>query len=186
MALRKYPTIGCCGIDCGLCPRFYTVGASRCPGCCGEGFEEVHPPCGFITCCMKKHGLNVCAECVDFPCKRFEKETGERDSFVLHRKVMPNQHLIAEIGIGEFVKRQQERISFLETALAHYDDGRSKSLFCIAATLLSAESLKQSLSLAENGAPLKTILNRFCRRRRASVEVKEVIQPKKPTALWAL
>ena len=161
MALRKYPTIGCCGIDCGLCPRFYTVGASRCPGCGGEGFEKVHPPCGFITCNAKKHALNVCAECVDFPCKRFEKETGERDSFVLHRKVMPNQHLIAEIGIDEFVKRQQERISFLETALAHYDDGRSKSLFCIAAALLSAESLQQSLSLAESGEPIKTILNHF-------------------------
>jgi hypothetical protein len=22
--LKKYGTIGCCGIDCGLCPRFYT------------------------------------------------------------------------------------------------------------------------------------------------------------------
>ena len=161
MTMRKYPTIGCCGIDCGLCPRFYTDGASRCPGCGGEGFEKVHPSCGFITCCMKKQGVNVCAECAQYPCKRFEKETGERDSFVLHRKVMPNQRLIAEIGIDEFIERQQERISFLETALAHYDDGRSKSLFCIAAALLSVESLKQSLSLAKSGEPIKKILSRF-------------------------
>ena len=97
--VRNCPTIGCCGIDCGLCPRFYTEGKSRCTGCGGEGFEAVHPPCGYITCCVKKHGLNVCAECVEFPCKRFEKETGKRDSFVLHRKVMPNQQLITEIGI---------------------------------------------------------------------------------------
>jgi len=161
MALRKYPTIGCCGIDCGLCPRFYTEGASRCPGCGGEGFEDKHPPCGCITCCVKKRGLNVCAECADFPCGRFEKETGGRDSFVLHRNVMPNQRLLAEIGIDEFIKRQHERISFLETALSRYDDGRSKNLFCIAAALLSVESLKQALILAENGEPLKPVLSRF-------------------------
>ena len=161
MPLRKYPTIGCCGIDCGLCPRYHTDGASRCPGCGGEGFEEKHPPCGYITCCVKKRGLNMCAECAEFPCARFDKETGERDSFVLHRQIMSNQRLIAEIGIDGYIKRQRERISFLETALARYDDGRSKSFFCIAAALLSVESLKRALVLAENGEPLKAALNRF-------------------------
>jgi len=33
--LKIYNTIGCCGIDCGLCPRFYTKGDSVCPGCGG-------------------------------------------------------------------------------------------------------------------------------------------------------
>ena len=160
MALRKYPTIGCCGIDCGLCPRFYTEGTSRCPGCGSEGFESVHPPCGYITCCEKR-GLNVCAECADFPCKRFEKETGEHDSFVLHRKLMPNQRLIAQIGIDEFIRQQRERISFLEIALEHYNDGRSKNLYCIAATLLSIEDLEKALTFAENGESLKAVLNRF-------------------------
>jgi hypothetical protein len=103
----------------------------------------------------------VCAECAEFPCGRFEKETGERDSFVLHRKVMPNQRLIAEIGVSEYVKQQQERISFLETALALHNDGGNKGLFCIAAALLSVENLKQSLVLAANGEPIKAILNRF-------------------------
>ena len=161
MPLRKYPTIGCCGIDCGLCPRCYTEGASRCPGCGGEGFEDKHPPCGYVTCCVKKHRLNVCAECAEFPCPRFDNETGEWDSFVLHRKVMPNQRLITEIGIDEYIKRQRERISFLETVLARYDDGRSKSFFCIAATLLSIESLKRALALVESGEPLKGVLSRF-------------------------
>jgi hypothetical protein len=31
MAGITHPTIGCCGIDCGLCPRYYTDGPSRCP-----------------------------------------------------------------------------------------------------------------------------------------------------------
>jgi hypothetical protein len=33
--IKKYPTIGVCGLDCGLCPRYYTIGPSRCPGCAG-------------------------------------------------------------------------------------------------------------------------------------------------------
>ena len=31
-ALRRYPTIGVCGLDCGLCPRYvYTAGTSNAP-----------------------------------------------------------------------------------------------------------------------------------------------------------
>ncbi|MEQ8201921.1 MAG: DUF3795 domain-containing protein [Syntrophomonadaceae bacterium] len=156
---RTYPTIGCCGIDCGLCPRFHTVGNSRCPGCGGEGFEQKHPSCSFITCCVKKHGLNICAECKEFPCRKFDKETGEHDSFVLHRRVIPNQRLIAEIGLEEFVHRQEIRLGFLGTAIAKHDDGRSKNLFCIAAALLSIDSLAAALSRAETGENLRTVLN---------------------------
>ncbi len=56
---RKYSTIGVCGLDCGLCPRYYTVGTSRCPGCCGPDFFNKHPSCSFITCCVKKKDLEV-------------------------------------------------------------------------------------------------------------------------------
>ena len=30
---REYPLFSACGLNCGLCPRFYTDGESRCPGC---------------------------------------------------------------------------------------------------------------------------------------------------------
>jgi hypothetical protein len=40
--VKIYPTIGACGLDCGLCTRYYTVGPSRCPGCCGpDSFTKV-------------------------------------------------------------------------------------------------------------------------------------------------
>lgn len=161
MPNKKYPTIGCCGIDCGLCPRYYTDGPSRCPGCSGEGFELKHPSCSFITCCVKKHGLEVCAECGDFPCRKFDKETGERDSFVTHRKIIDNQRMIAEIGVDTFIERQRQRMTFLETALQRYDDGKSKGFFCLAAALLSIESLNEALLCAEHGENLKAALTRF-------------------------
>jgi hypothetical protein len=49
--IKEYETIGCCGIDCGLCPRFYTIGESACWGCGGNKFKEKHPSCRYLTCC---------------------------------------------------------------------------------------------------------------------------------------
>jgi len=141
-------TIGCCGLDCVLCPRYYTDGASRCPGCCGANFENKHPSCSFITCCVGRHGLEVCADCSEFPCGKFDRETGERDSFVTHRKVIANQKLIQQIGIDAFLGQQAKRTAFLQTALDHYDDGRSKNFYCLAAALLSVESLDEAVRMA--------------------------------------
>jgi hypothetical protein len=61
--IKKYHTLGCCGIDCGLCPRYYTEGASRCPGCFGENYKKKHPPCSFATCCVKNNNLKEILPC---------------------------------------------------------------------------------------------------------------------------
>lgn len=147
---KKIATLGCCGIDCGLCPRYYTDGASRCPGCCGDGFELLHPPCGFVTCCAKKKELEVCAECADYPCMKFAKETGEFDSFVTHAKVLSNQADIHKHGLDAFVVQQNERIAHLTRMLKDFDDGRSKSYYCLAAALLSLDGQAKAIENAEH------------------------------------
>ena len=138
-------TLGCCGIDCGLCPRFYTVGSSRCPGCCGEGFESLHPSCSFATCCAKNKKLEVCAECGEFPCKKFENEKVERDSFVTHGRIYYNQSYIKSNGLSAFLDRQKSRMCLLRKLIEQYDDGRRRSFFCLACALLSLESLEKAL-----------------------------------------
>ena len=75
-------------------------------GCGGDGFASKHPACGYLTCCVKKHGLRVCSDCAEFPCKRFEKETGEHDSFVTHRRTLFNLDLIKTIGLDAFLSEQ--------------------------------------------------------------------------------
>ena len=142
---KKFDTLGCCGLDCGLCPRFYTEGSSKCPGCYGLDFENKHPSCSFITCCVKKKGLEVCGECSDFPCPKFDKETGETDSFITHRRVLLNQNSIKESGITFFIEQQNRRMSLLQTMLECYDDGSCKSFYCLATALLSLKSLNESL-----------------------------------------
>lgn len=151
--VKIYPTIGVCGLDCGLCPRYYTVGPSRCPGCCGPEFLAKHPTCSFITCCVKKKNLEVCAQCSDFPCSRFKsdeeyQELRESSSYPSYKKVMVNLNLIKRRGIEEFIRQQKERIRLLETMIASFDDGRSRSFYCKSAGLLDAPTLENSLDRA--------------------------------------
>ena len=155
--IKKYPTIGACGLDCSLCPRYYTQGPSRCPGCCGPDFFSKHPSCSLITCCVKKKKLEVCALCEDFPCSKFDKILNSPvDSFLTYRKVRHNLYFIKENGIEKFIERQKKRIKLLETMLNDYDEGRSKSFYCIAAALLSIESLEKSLNNVEKSDNIKT------------------------------
>ena len=150
--IKRYPTIGCCGLDCGICPRYYTVGTSRCPGCCGPDFFNKHPSCSYITCCVKKKSLEVCAQCSEFPCSKFEPwlETGgEYDSFLTHKKAKPNLNFIQKYGLERFLEQQGKRIEWLKRALKDFNDGRSKSFYCIAATLLPTAKLEASLKKTE-------------------------------------
>lgn len=152
-SLKTYPVIGCCGLDCGLCPRYYTAGPSRCPGCAGPDFFSKHPSCSFITCCVKKKNLEVCGQCPQFPCPKFKsqeayRQTQESSSYPPCTKILPNLNFIRKHGIEKFIEQQSQRIQFLETAIRNFDDGRSRSFFCRAAAFLDLSGLACSLKKA--------------------------------------
>ena len=146
---KKYHTIGCCGIACGLCPKYYTIGVSKCPGCFGEDFSKKHPPCAAGMCCFKMNNLEACGQCKDFPCKKFEKDSVFKDSFVTHKKMMENNKFIQEKGIEKFMDELNARIKILEKFFSEYNDGKSKNYYCLAATLLTVKSLEESIKKAE-------------------------------------
>jgi hypothetical protein len=151
--VKKFPTIGCCGLDCGLCPRYYTVGPSRCPGCCGPDFFNKRPSCSFITCCLKKKSLETCAECSGFPCSKFKsdkeyQQLEQSSSYPPSKKIMSNLSFIREKGVKKFVEQQQRRIRLLEIMIENFDDGRSRSFFCKAAALLDLANIQNSIGMA--------------------------------------
>ncbi len=151
--LKKHPTIGVCGLDCGLCPRYYTAGTSRCPGCGGPGFSDKHPSCSFITCCVKKRGLEACGQCPDFPCLKFKSEeeyqqVASSSSYPPYSIALSNLMFIKEKGINEHVRRQEKRICLLRVMIEGYDDGRSRSFFCRAAALLDPKAIESALGQA--------------------------------------
>jgi hypothetical protein len=151
--VKKYPTLGVCGLDCGMCPRYYTDGPSRCPGCAGPGFFDKHPSCSFITCCVKGKNLEACGECPDFPCPKSRSEAEyrrapESSSYPSCKNVYPNFRYIKAHGIEKFIERQTARIRLLERMIRDFDDGRSRSFFCKAAVFLEAASVSGSIDEA--------------------------------------
>jgi hypothetical protein len=128
-------------------------GSSRCPGCCGPGFFDRHPSCSFIACCVKKKNLEVCAECSDFPCSKFKsgeeyQQLKESSSYPSYKRVMPNLNFIKQHGLEEFIRQQKERIKLLETMIADFNDGRSRSFYCKSVALLDLVALQDSLDKA--------------------------------------
>lgn len=63
---------------------------------------------------------------------------------------MPNLKFTKEHGIGEFLGEQKKRIELLETMLNYFDEGRSKSFYCLAAALLPITDLEKSLARSEH------------------------------------
>ena len=152
--LKKYPIVGACGLNCGLCPRYYTEGISRCPGCCGPDFWNVYPGgCGFITCCVKQRGLETCAQCADWEtCERLTRNLAaaeHSDSFISYRPLAGNLAFIRENGIEEFVRVEMEKQRLLRYLLDNYNEGRSKSFYCTSYQLIPPEKLREALTEAE-------------------------------------
>jgi hypothetical protein len=67
------------------------------------------------------------------------------DSFVTHRRCRTNLDAVKADGLKALLGRQRKRIRHLERMLAEFDDGRSKSFYCLAAALLPIEALEVSL-----------------------------------------
>jgi len=140
--LRKYPLFSACGLNCGLCPRFYTDGDSKCPGCGGENFSKKHCSCSILPCIQRK-GFEYCFLCDEFPCKKYDK--WEKDSFITHQNMMKDFKKAKTNGITVYKKELNEKIKILEVLLANYNDGRRKSFFCIAVNLLELSDVKSVL-----------------------------------------
>ena len=151
--LKKYPIVGACGLNCGLCPRYHTQGSSRCPGCCGPDFWQKHPSCGFITCCVKQRNLETCAQCADWvTCDRVAKVLNaakSQDSFLSYRPVPDNFAFIQKNGIEEFVRLEMEKQEFLKYLIGNCDEGRSKSFYCTSCQLIPLDKLREALADAE-------------------------------------
>jgi hypothetical protein len=154
--MKLYPTLGCCGKNCGLCSRYYAEGNAKCTGCSGPDFISRHSPCSIINCCVKKNGYSVCTDCFDFPCPILN-ENHENNSQIENRIIETNLKQIQDIGINKFLELQNFRIKLLETILANYDDGSDKEFYGRHCSLLSIERIAESIQKAANQIHQKKI-----------------------------
>ncbi len=146
----KYPQVGVCGLSCRFCPRYHTDGLSRCYGCKTE--SRMAAGCPFITCAVKKKGIEFCWGCEESAdCQKWltHREHGkQRDSFVSYQGLEDNIRTAGVSGVESFVKSQIAKEKLLNRMLSEFNEGRSKSYYCIAATVMTKEDLEEALATA--------------------------------------
>ncbi len=161
--LEEKDLAGCCGLYCGLCPRFQSKAHSRCLGC---QLGEQHSYCSVYRCCVVKRGLFTCADCDEYPCERLLRVLGVEeglDSFLSHKPALPNLDRIREVGLETYLGERKERRLLVEHLLANYNEGRSMSFFCAASALMPPNLIRQAIAEMErmltnnqvNGSDLK-------------------------------
>lgn len=147
----RYPTIGICGLSCRLCPMHHTETESRCMGCKSEGRMAVG--CPFITCAVKRKGIEFCWKCEEHKnCDKWKKhrEFGKHhDTFKCYQKLEDDIAFILKNGVEEFEETHKRREDLLKYMLKNFNEGRSKSYYCIAATVLEIDELRDALKRAE-------------------------------------
>lgn len=141
---RSYPLFSACGLNCGLCPRYHTDGTSRCPGCGGKDFFANRPSCGIVSC-NRRHGIEYCFQCDEYPCERYNKGY-TADSFITYRNVRKDFDKARNTGIEAYQAELNEKVEILQELLNHYNDGRRKSFFCLAVNVLELQDIRQVMA----------------------------------------
>lgn len=188
---RKYPLLSACGLNCGLCPRYYTDGTSKCPGCAGENFFTKHPACGIISCCKHHGGIEYCYQCDEYPCKRYDG-VESCDSFITHRNQLKDFYKVKKIGLDAYQSELNEKVKILQRLLLNYNAGRQKSFFCIAVNLLEltdvkevmmqiAEAVKPDAPIKEKSLTAVSLFKNIAEKRGIILKLNRIKSPRKNT-----
>ncbi len=150
----KYPEIGICGLSCRLCPSYHAQGESRCGGC--KSANRMAVGCPFITCAVRRKEIEFCWECEESEtCAKWRahrQASLKYDSFVCYQRLEENIAFIERDGVKAFGNAQKAREKLLVEMLNGFNDGRSKTYYSIAATVMEIGELKGALSVAQSRA----------------------------------
>lgn len=147
----KYPEIGVCGLSCRLCPSYITQTKSRCPGC--KTKWRLGASCA-ISHCAAKRDIEFCGDCEESEtCEKWKKhrEMGKKyDSFKCYQKLEDDIAFIQKHGLAEFRASQKVREKLLRKMLDGFNEGRSKSYYCLVATVLETGEIEKGLKEAKD------------------------------------
>ena len=124
-----------CGLNCGLCPMRLD---GYCPGCGGGAGNQ---PCAVARCALEHGSPEYCFLCADFPCARLGLDS-EYDAVVTRQNQRADMERAAVLGMETYAEEQREKAEILRALLEKYNDGRRKTLFCVAVNLLPLPVLR--------------------------------------------
>lgn len=172
-----------CGLNCGLCPMNLN---QYCPGC---GGGEGNQSCSIAKCSLQQENVEYCFQCENYPCPKYDN-IGEFDSFITHQHQLQDMRKFQELGAEIYVAEQQQRKALLNHLLATYNDGRKKTLFCIAVNLLDVNDLENVISeldknthnciLKEKAAYASDLLQEIAQKRNILLKLRRPKKTDKP------
>ncbi len=131
-----------CGLNCGLCPMHI---GQYCPGC---GGGEGNQPRAVLRCAAKHGNIDYCYQCGEYPCVRYAGAEAY-DSFITHLHQFADFARAQQTGLTAYHAEQTEKADILRRLLAGYNDGRKKTLFCLAVNLLELPALRAAMMCVE-------------------------------------
>lgn len=165
-----------CGLNCGLCPMFLN---KYCPGC---GGGEGNQSCKIARCSMEHSGVEYCFQCGEYPCEKYT-HIDDYDSFITHHRRKADLDRARQSGMEVYNTEQMEKARILGVLLSNYNDGRKKTLFCVAVNLLELQELQavlreiecksdmEALSLKEKSAFVASLLQDTASRRKIDLKL---------------
>lgn len=145
---RQNQLLSLCGLNCGLCPMFLS---KHCPGC---GGGEGNQSCKIARCSMEHGGIEYCFQCDKYPCEKYE-HIEDFDSFITTRHQKADLAKARRIGIDAYNTEQAEKAKILDILLSGYNDGRKKTLFCVAVNLLELQELRNVIDQIESDSEIE-------------------------------
>ena len=136
---REETRFSLCGLNCRLCSMHL---GGYCPGCGGGAGNQ---SCAIAKCSLEHGGASFCWECPEYPCSRYDG-FDDGDSFVPHRNRQQDIAQAREVGLEAYLAQLEEKRAILEKLLAHYNDGRRKTLFHTAVYLMPLEDLRSVMA----------------------------------------
>lgn len=133
--IREDQLFSLCGLNCGLCSMHL---GGNCPGC---GGGEGNQPCKIAKCSLEHGKIEYCNQCEKFPCEKYPGED-EYDSFITYRNRYRDFEKLKKFGVNAYQEEQSEKAAILQELLENYNDGRKKTLFCLAVNLLELDDLR--------------------------------------------
>lgn len=147
---RSNQLFSLCGLNCGLCPMFLN---QYCPGC---GGGEGNQSCKIARCGMEHGGVEYCFQCSQYPCEKYD-HIDDFDSFITTRRQKVDLEKARQLGIEAYNTEQIEKTRILDVLLSGYNDGRKKTLFCLAVNLLELQELQAVLREIECRSDMETL-----------------------------
>ena len=172
--IRKNQLLSLCGLNCGLCPMLL---GGHCGGC-GNGNQS----CAIARCSLEQGAPEYCCDCPRYPCEKYA-HFDEFDSFSTHQGRRADMARAQAMGIAAYNREQEEKIQILDALLSQCNDGRRKTLFCVAVNLLEVTELREAMEAIHTAAgfqdwPLKEraayavgILQEIAHRRNLSLKL---------------